>query len=483
MEWLSDSFNFTGFQVESVNAPTFQNFFASSPAHTGQRVYRLVNGLWSLVVSPTTTRLASGEAYWIFCRGPSTFAGPLEVGVEQGYGLDYEHILTEQTLTIRNASAGSNTFIIRRLSSAPPPGNDYPALAGAVPLNYFHLNLAQNQLDVGWLALPSQLTMALGPGQEWNLRLEAQRAQMAPFTPSPGVTDALYQSLLEVSDGAGSRRLVGVTARGLQTFTAVGSTSLRAKASALPVHERAGLWVGSAAISKVNQPASVTAPNLPVPTASEFQFRLLIHVDDSGQAQLLQKVIQMWKDGTFRTDTNGLQVVDQPGRFVLVADDRFVPNFTGATLRDGEPVGRRLSSAAFGFRAPILMTGDFGSTNELLQCAVPLDYNDELNPFKHRFHPDHNNLDDSSQPQPLPVKTNVFGLRYTAESSSVRRDISLQFTATDPEKLSLAGFGDDQLAGIYRETITGLHKDALHIEGTFRLQHASRIGVLNDGMQ
>ena len=46
-----------------------------------------------------------------------------------------------------------------------------------------------------------------------------------------------------------------------------------------------------------------------------------------------------------------------------------------------------------------------------------------------------------------------------------------------------AGFGDNQLAGIYRETITGLHKDELHIQGVFRLHHASRIGVLNDGMQ
>jgi hypothetical protein len=483
IEWLSDSFNFAGFQVEAINTPTFQNFFASSPAHAGQRVYRLVNGLWSLVTSPATTRLARGEAYWIFTRGQSTFTGPLDVAVEQGYGLDYGRILTEQTLTIRNNSATTNTVTVRRLGSRLPPGSEYPALAGAVPLNFFQLNLAQNQVDAQWLPLPSPLTMVLRPGQEWNLRLEAQRAAMASFTPPPGVTDVLYQSLLEVSDGAGSRRLVGVTARGLQTFPA-GGAGLRAAGGAPPaVHLRAGLWVGSAAINKVNQPANVGAPNAPVSTASEFQFRLLVHVDNNGQARLLQKVIQMWKDGTLTTDSNGLQVVDVPGRFVLVTEDRFIPSFTGATLRDGEPVGRRLSSAAFGFRAPVSMTGDFGSTSGLLQCSVPVDFDDALNPFKHRFHPDHNNLDDSPQPQPLPLRTNVHGLRYTAESSSVNRDISLQFTATDPDNLSLAGFGDDQLGGVYRETLTGLHKDALHIEGVFRLQHASRIGVLNDGLQ
>ena len=325
MEWLSDSLNFTGFPVDAVNPPTFQNFFASSPAHAGQRVYRLVNGLWSLVVSPTSTRLARGEAYWIFSRGQSTFSGPLEVAVEQGDGLDYGRLLTEQTLTIRNKSATTSTFTVRRLTSMLPPSLDYPALAGAVPLNYFRLNVAQNQLDVRWLPLQPPLTFVLGPGQERNVRLEAQRAAMAPFTPPPGITDVLYQSLVEVSDGAGSRCLVGATARGLQTFTSGGAFRAAAAGGApQAVHLRAGLWVGSAAINKVNQPANQSAPNAPVRTASEFQFRLLVHVDNNGQARLLQRVIQMWKDGTFTTDENGLQVVDEPGRYVLVTNDRLL---------------------------------------------------------------------------------------------------------------------------------------------------------------
>jgi len=484
MEWLADSFNFTGFHVDAANPPTIQSFFASSPAHNGQRVYRLVNGLWSLVVSPTTTRLTRGEAYWVFSRGQSTFNGPLEVAVEQGDTMNYGRVLTEQALTVRNKSATTNTYSVRQLTSSPPPPNDYPALAGAVPLNYFRLNIQQNQLDARWLALPSPLTMVLGPGQEWNLRLEAQRAAMAPFTPPAGVSDVLHQSVLEISDGTGSRRLVGVTANGLQPFTASGGGFRAAGIGGAPpiVHPRAGLWVGSAAINKVNQPANPLAPSTPVPTATEFQFRLLVHVDNNGQARLLQKVIQMWKNGTTTNDSNGVQVVDEPGRYVLVTDDRLLANFSGSALRDGEPVGRRLSSAAFGFRTPIPMGGEFGSTNGLMRCNVRLEYDDELNPFKHRFHPDHNNLDDSGQPQPLPVRTNLHGLRFTAESSSVNRDVSLQFTAADPDNLSLSGFGDDQLGGIYRETMTGLHKDALELEGVFRLQHASRVGVLNDGL-
>jgi len=327
--------------------------------------------------------------------------------------------------------------------------------------------------------------MTVGPGQEWNLRLEAQRAAMAPFTPPPGVTDALYQSLLEVTDGAGTRLLVGVTARGLQSQAAPSASFRTASVNGVSGSPdiRAGLWVGSVAINKVNQPARPTASELPLPTSTEFHFRILVHVDNSGQARLLQKVVQMWKDGTFTTDTNGLRVVDTPGRYVLVTDDRFLANFRGATLRGGEAVGRRLSSAAFGLPAPVLMTGIFGSTSSLLQCSVQTGFDDSLNPFVHRFHPDHNNLDDSSQPQPLLVRTDANGLRSTAESSDIRREITLQFTAVDPENLALAGWGDDQLGGIYRETMTGLHKDPLRIEGVFRLQQASRIGVLNDGLE
>jgi len=46
----------------------------------------------------------------------------------------------------------------------------------------------------------------------------------------------------------------------------------------------------------------------------------------------------------------------------------------------------------------------------------------------------------------------------------------------------MAGWGDNQLGGIYRETIRGLHKSTLYVQGTFRLQQASRVGILNDGL-
>jgi hypothetical protein len=141
-------------------------------------------------------------------------------------------------------------------------------------------------------------------------------------------------------------------------------------------------------------------------------------------------------------------------------------------LRDGEPVARRVSSAAFGFRQPIAMTGAgaFGSGGSARACLIPLDYDDPVNPFKHRYHPDHDNLDARFEQK----------LVEGREGFTVTREVRLEFAAQDPDNLALAGWGDNQLGGVYRETITGLHKNPLIVEGTFRLHHATEVATLNE---
>jgi hypothetical protein len=466
-DWLSSSFNFVGFHVDSASPPTFQSWFAASPAHAGRPIYRLTSaGTWSQI-NAVTDRPNRGEAYWINTLGQSTYAGPLTITLEQGHGLDYGRSLTEQTLRIRNTSTASRTVTLKALSSTQPPVGFEIARAGDVPLSYWKMTFPNN---VGFFPFPSQLNDTLAPGAEWAIRLAVRRADMAGFTPPAGAADALYESLLQLTDGAGTRWLVPVTAHGLQDYP--GGSQFRP--AGLPPNPRAGLWVGSAVIRKISQPSNLDDANLPRSTASEFQFRLVVHVDRNGQAQLLQKVLLMWKNGTYTNNTDGIQVLDQPGRYVLLTDERLAPNFTGAALRDGEPVARRYSSAAFSFRSPILMTanGVFGGANSTFTCPVLLDYDDPLNPFKHKYHPDHDNFTERFD-QKLPEGV---------ESFTVNRQVQLQFSATDPDNTTLAGWGDNQLGGTYRETITGLHKNTLNIEGTFRLQRASRVAVLNDAM-
>ncbi|MHC1768186.1 MAG: hypothetical protein AB9869_28595 [Verrucomicrobiia bacterium] len=479
INWISDSLNLVGFHVNPERPPSFASFFASSSAHAGKPIYRLdASGRWQQVANPAAATMVNGEAFWIQCAGQSDFAGPLGLTLDQRTGLDYGRTLTEQTVRIRNASTVAQTIQVRELASDEPPNREYPALAGGVPLSYFKMNLTNN--EYGWIQFPNELSRTnLAPGEEWALRLEVRRADMTEFAPDGHAAGFLYLSLLQVTGSAGARWIVPVTARGLQAYLNQGAVRPLALAQAnnaalTTPHKRSGLWVGSAVINKVSQPSSIGQPEQPVATASEFQFRLLVHVDANGQARLLQKVLQMWREGTYRPDPGDptKQIVDEPGRFVLVTDDRLIPQFTGATLRDGQPVGRRMSSAAFGFPTPVVMTGagDFGTNS--VSCSITLGYDDPLNPFKHRYHPDHDNLDERFE-QVLPEGK---------ESFTILRDIALEFTAEDPSALSLAGWGDNQLGGNYRETITGIHRSAIHLQGYFRLHHVSRVASLNDGI-
>jgi hypothetical protein len=357
------------------------------------------------------------------------------------------------------------------LASQTPPTTNSPLLAGSVPLSYYQNDATNHQF--GWISLPSQLQKVLQPGEEWVLRLEVNRPQMTLYVPPTNNPGVLYQSLLQVLDDKGVRFVVPVTAQGLTDYSSTITSGVSPQTSTV-ANPWTGLWVGSAVINRVSQPASISSPTTPLPVGTPLQFRLLVHVDGNGNARLLQKVLEMFKEGTLKPDPNNPtnNIVDQPGHYVLITDDALIPQFSGAALRDGTLVGRRLSSAAFGFGKTISMVGngDFGSAT--FTCQVTLDYDDRVNPFKHRYHPDHDNLDAQFATK----------LPEGAESFTVSRQIELDFTAQDPENLSIAGWGDNQLGGNYKETISGLHNKPIYVSGTFRLSRASTIGVLNDGL-
>lgn len=452
-DWLGDSLNFVGFTVSPTTPPTFNQFFQSSPAHQNTFRFRLDSqGRWQRISDPSTT-MKAGEAFWIRCDGASDFAGPVQVRPALGTRIDFGRTVVEQKVVLRNRTTTARTVDIRQQASQPPPQADgIPALSGPVPLSYWD---DETRATFGWSDLPSVLTLSLAPGEEKTLRLAIRRQDMAPSVDPT----ALYQSLIEVRDSGSCLCLIPVVASGLQSGS--GTSNLRA-----------GLWVGNAVVDQVSQPTHPTDPNAPRPTGSEAQFRLIVHVDDNGQASLLQNVTLMWKDGI--RDGDGSVIA--PGHQVLVTDDTVIESLglTGSTLRDGEIVGTRISSACFAFDTPQPMSplGSFGTVGAPLFCDVAMNFNDPLNPFKHRFHPDHNNLtDDYRDFKP-----------EGDESYSFTRQVRLNFTATDPSDLATPGWGDNQLGGVYEETLTGVHRETIQIRGSFRLNQASRIGVLNDGL-
>lgn len=414
--WVPNTFNFVGAAITPTAPPTFAAFFGPSSAHAGQDIYRLhASGTWERVANPATTRMRSGEAYWVYSAGASQYAGPLQLQVDQGDGLDYGRTLVEQTLHLTNLATGPTTITVRVIPTAQP-----------VPLLYWKTGAAPAAAD--WAAVPRTLTLSATAGEELRLRLAVRR-------PANG-SDRLYQSTLEITTRTGMRVLVPVSAEG---------------------RDQKGLWVGYAVLNAVGEPTA-TPQDAPTPTASEFQFRLLLHVDNAGQTRLLKEVTQMWQEGTYKPDPNnsGLQVVDRPGRFVLLTNEALLTRYAGAALRNGQPVGRRLSSAAFDFAGHALaMTGGFG---ERLTTTINLPAHFPTNPFLHKYHPDHNNLE---------------------EAYALTRQITLTFTATDPSGLPSVSWGDTESGGVYREVITGVHKHDIVVKGFFRLHRASLVPVLN----
>lgn len=451
LAWVPDAFNLVGFPVDLASPPTFRAFFAASPAHfegaanRRQPMYRLnALGQWALVSD--LDRLRRGEAYWVTAQGASTFSGPVEAQPEFGVGLEFGPALNQQRLRLRNLTAEARRLEVRLVGALPGvlAWRQWSATEGFV-----------------WPAVPGSFELSLPAGGEDLLTFAVRR----------GVMTGPLRAWLEVRDGVGTLRRVPVSA------DPPGAGLARTLANRLPAGPNdaalpfRGLWVGNAlvtGVAEVNRdPAAVT------PTQQPFPLRLLVHVDATGQARLLKEVIQLWEDGTYRRQPDGTRVVDVPGRYVLVTDDALLGEFSGAGLRDGVPVGHRLSSVGLEFDGgagnALLMEGVF-APGAKLKASLLQEGDAPTNPFKHQYHPDHDNLDPHFEP---------LASEAALEAFPVRRDLELEFAATAPDSHRDPALGHDRLEGVYRETLTGLHRHPIRVAGTFRLQRLTDLTDLN----
>jgi hypothetical protein len=316
-------------------------------------------------------------------------------------------------------------------------------LGSTTALSYYQFSPT---LGGQWPTLPSPLVASPAAGEEVRLRLGVRRQD---------ITGPNYATVLQIRNGAGVRFLLPVSAT---------------KGAGAPgINGFAGLWIGSATINGVSEVSS-TSTN-PTPTKYELNLRLLIHVAANGQARLLKEVIQMWRDGTYTNDGSGALSPDKPGQYVLLTDDTLISKFGGSALRDGESVGRRISTVGYDFPSSatnnfLNLSGAF-SIGQKLSATLTLPYDHPTNPFKHQFHPDHDNL-------------NARFDGPAVESYSTTRLIELSFANSPPAGGTVtADFGFNLMGGGYRETVTGIHKKPIYLSGTFRLNRVSQIAELN----
>lgn len=489
--WKADAFNLRGFPIDASAPPTFRDFFKFSPAHfdpatgTLQSIYTLGgDGRW-LPVAPTDV-MQEGSAYWVYTAGASQYVAPFEARIEGIDALDFGASLPEQALILINI-AGS-------------PLNTTIAESGGSTPSALSLGILNPPEGLRWETLPSLHVEALAASETRRLRVGIQRQSM---------TVATYESLLDIRDNLGTRFLIPVHANRSASETA-GDPSrpalLGARRNLRPSGSpptpapppAAGLWIGTAsvnAISEVHSGAlktnrvgsSLTTPggapepleivrelgsSTPTPVRNEFDLRVLIHVDAAGQALLLKDVLQLWRDGTYETNSLGERTVKTPGSYVLLTDPTRIAEFQGAGLRDGTPVGRRLSTAHFDFlSAPtnnfLPLDGEFAITRTL-RGDYTLFPDQPTHPYKHKFHPDHDNLDPTFR-------------NKVEEAFEISRAFEFEFLPADPGTGSrpVPDYGRTEIAGIYRETVSGLHQIPIHAEGVFRLRRVTTVAELN----
>jgi hypothetical protein len=448
-EWLSDSFNLAGFDVDPENAPSFEKFFGPAPELRKKDMYRLgTDGRWRAVTNLGGELLRAGEAYLIYSTGPSTYTGPLAVKSQIPGGLKFGLEMHEQQLVFQNETDEEKLLTLSLAPSARQPGEGDTPVAGDVALYY--------KQYLAWHKVEDEVQVSVKPKSEGSMQLGVRRAEMG----TPATPGASFENTLRVSDGQGSLVTLPV--------------------SALVAEDDAGLYVGLVSITAVSE-ATANDRVTPKPASSEFRFRLIVHRDDRDPSNvtLLQHVTVMQVQPQEAPDPDnpgGTLIV--PARYVLLADDTLIPNYEGVSMLNGEIVGRRISTPVFSFDAPVALVQDTGNPN-VFRSTVTVAYDDPLNPFYHRYHPDHNNLNELYQPF---LDGGGNDVSENVESYTFQREITLTFQDEDPAQLGDLSWGYDLVGGTYQERIIGVHREDLYVSGTFRLNRISEVPRLDDAL-
>ena len=467
-QWRPDSYNLTGLPLEAGRDPKAGDYFRPSLAHydstTGQikPIYRLdADGHWQLLTNDDL--LTAGVAYWFYVRGGSAYLGPVEVSLSYGRGLLFTKDVETLRLTLLN-----RTDAARRLWFSA-----HPLYAGGFPLMVREVS----DQGAGFVEMPVAYAVDVPANGRTEFILGADRLRTAV---------AGFESVMIVSDDNGLGLQLPVLVEHLGAVTESGG---QIKPSVT------GLWVGQATFDGISEVNSVTAltnrirftndlgqitnivmlsyTNIPsaapTPVPAGLSQRIIFHVDTNNVTRLLSEVFQLYRESVQTNDADGYKITARQGQNVLVTQRSRMGDFKGSRMRDGAMVGRRISSPSFAFEGAagtnnyVACAGQFGP-GQTLTATFGLSANHPLNPFKHKYHPDHDNLG-------ADFKT------YQEEAYGVIREVTLVFDAQSGGVSPSAGY--EELNGTYQEKIRGLHRNPIYGSGRFVLRRFSPIGELN----
>ena len=446
--YLGES-NLVGLSIPSGGSVSCSDFFAGF-ASLADNPFQSVGAASNLPVrqSPGALVKDPSQAFWLETTGSgeTTWTGPLAVSVDtSGKILSWSGSTAARTITVKNVSGTDRVarFDLEK-SLAPPAGQG--ALAGPVALKRETIDWSQGYARRVYEPIAFPFTTNLAAGATFTLKVRPDLDRMP-------AAEGAYLGILAVSD-AGSTVDEEVRADG--TFLV--RVGLRADGGLATAKSPAGLWVGSVSLTGVNRAQMLTSAKQEwdaekiQDTTQAFSFRLILHAAEDGAVSLL-------KQAFVASETAGDETP------AILADRAAAKEFRrlhpNATIR-------RVSSANFPFMEPRAFDGALGFLKDgaTLSVAFTQAYDAKDNPFVHAFHPNHDNLAfNNGKPSKKGDGADGTG---DYESWSVTRRVSLTFAGADP-----LGANDDWnktvCGGTYRETITGLNKTPIIVEGAFRL--------------
>jgi hypothetical protein len=195
--------------------------------------------------------------------------------------------------------------------------------------------------------------------------------------------------------------------------------------------------------------SAITASGSTTPRA--FPLRLIVHVNNSGTANLLSQAFV--------------------GNLAATGHAPGVCIHEGGLWADTKADALRLVSSQMPLDRVIPGTGSF-ATGGTLTYSVSVPFDDVTNPFVHTYHPDHDNKD-----------ARGLSLAAGVESYTITRTIKLTFTATPPDGSTVSGWGTTVFGGTYAETITGLSRLPLTVGGNFAMRRVSEVADLDTTTQ
>jgi hypothetical protein len=442
VDWIPFDLVLAGFPVSETSKVTFYQFLKDTPEvstlpGTASGIYSInpLTARETQIRNPDLTGITPGRAYWVYLGAHSDNPFPVRVtapDAQNSVQFPQDKRLSSITL-INSVKTNSQTVHLHLVESESAP-DDKPKKVGSVPLavllpqadGTYLPKFLSDGMDV---TLAAQETRQLAIGFAANL--------LTPTTETNGT----YQALIEVTEAThGFRQLVPVvcevpgsrlSAQKVSLLGTKGTPTAQSGTDVPSVAQSAGLWVGSLTLTAVNQPGFSTTNNpdtsqFPATPASPLEVRALIHVDSNGVSRLLQQVF-------FATVTEGTnQVV------------RMFSNFKN--IPTGGVPKSRISAPSWPALPPTEMTGAFGDS---ISATLLEPYNDRVNPFVHRYHPDHNNLAEDFKTvlpageESFDVTRNVrfiFGATVKNGSKYTPAVPSLKFSGASGEYASTSGF-------------------------------------------